>query len=81
LIWAEAAEAVDHTTARIIQEVIHIQAVPDLLQDLHTDHLPVLLTVLQDHLHHITPVRVIIGAAAAVTPVADAAMRVVSAAA
>ena len=50
-------------------------------QDLHTDHLPVLLTVLQDHLHHITPVRVIIGAAAAVTAVADAAMRVVSAAA
>ncbi len=79
MIWAEAAEAVDHTIARIIQEVIHIQAVPDLLQDLHTDHLPVLLTVLQDHLHHITPERVIIGAAAAVTAVADAAMRVASA--
>ena len=40
--WAEAAEAVDHTTARIIQEVIHIQAVQDHL----TDH-PVHLTDLQ----------------------------------
>lgn len=71
----------DHTTAHIIQEVIHVQAVPDLLPGLPTDLLRVLLTDPQDHLHHITPVRVIIGAAAAVTPVADAAMRVVSAAA
>lgn len=70
----------DHTTAHIIQEVIHVQAVPDLLPGLPTDLLRVLLTDPQDHLHHITPERVII-VAAAVIPVVGAAMRVVSAAA
>ena len=81
MIWAEAAEAVDHTTARIIQEVIHIQAVQDLLTDLQAaqDLQADLPTDLQVRLR-ITPEAALIRAAAVVTA-ADAAMRVVSAAA
>ena len=77
LIWAEAAEAVDHTTARIIQEVIHIQAVQDPLTDLRALHL---------RIHLITRDPEVISAEAAALTItmatmADAAMRVVSAAA
>lgn len=76
--WAEAAEAAAHTTAHIIREAIHIQAVPDLRIDLLRDLHPDLPTDLQDHLHHITPEPVT--TVAAVIPVeADAAMIVVSA--
>lgn len=72
--WAEAAEAAAHTTAHIIREAIHIQAVPDLLLDLHPD----LPTDLQDHLHHIIP-EPVTTVAAVIPVVADAAMIVVSA--
>ena len=81
LIWAEAAEAVDHTTARIIQEVIHIQAVQDQVQDPLTD-----LRALHLRIHLITRDPEVISAEAAALTItmatmADAAMRVVSAAA
>ena len=87
-IWAEAAEAVALTTARIIQEVIHIQAVPDQVQDqvqdLHIDLLLTDLPALRIHLITRDPEVISVGAAAltimAVTT-ADAAMRAVSAAA
>ena len=85
LIWAEAAEAVDHTTARIIQEVIHIQAVQDQVQDQVQDPLTD-LRALHLRIHLITRDPEVISAEAAALTItmatmADAAMRVVSAAA